>query len=458
MKRLSLWVILVCLLTSLSAFANSHIVSFRGNAPADFAARVASLGGTVTYQHQILALVSGLSDEAAASLGASNGIAEIQADEEFELDVAASTDVEASYAEALSPSAPSTAFFYPRQWHLRAIGAQHAWAAGRLGSASVRVAILDTGIDRWNSITGSASHPDLVGRVDYASGMQFQSDNPACVPTTVTFGATDDLHFHGTHVAATVSSNASAAAGVTSGVTLIPVKVLGLTKNAAGVCNAGSGSFGAVLGGVLYAADIDADVANMSLGGGFAKAGNGRFVGLIQKTFNYAHSKGTSIVVAAGNSAADLDHDGNTYSTYCNTPNVVCVSATGPTSAAGTNGPWANIDSLAGYSNYGRSAISVAAPGGNGVSRVTAACSRSAASAGLSVCRTGTFVLGSNGTSMAAPHVTGLAALLVEDIGKNRPSQIKSRLQQSADDLGQPGTDPAYGKGRINVPSAIGLQ
>jgi subtilisin family serine protease len=126
-----------------------------------------------------------------------------------------------------------------------------------------------------------------------------------------------------------------------------------------------------------------------------------------------------------------------------------------------------NLDSFAGYSNYGSSAINVAAPGGTGSSVaanqrqrgfVTAACSRSAVSAGLAVCQTGTFVVGSNGTSMAAPHVSGLAALIVEQIGKDKPSQVKAIIQQSADDIWKPGTDPYYGKGRINVPRALGLQ
>ena len=150
------------------------------------------------------------------------------------------------------------------------------------------------------------------------------------------------------------------------------------------------------------------------------------------------------------------------YKTYCDAPNVVCVSALGPAVATSTL-VFADLDSFAGYSNYGRSAITVAAPGGTGGGArprgyVTAACSRAAISAGLGVCGTGTFVVGSNGTSMAAPHVSGLAALLVEDIGKDKPAQIKARIQQSADDLGQAGTDPFYGKGRINVPRALGLQ
>ena len=443
--------VVLCVLFSFSAFGADYIVGFNGNGSKNFAANVAALGGTVKFQHEVLALVS-IDEAGAAAIGGWQGVADVQPDEEFLLDVSAEDNDFAIDAPA-SQANPATASFFPRQWHLRAIGAHTAWAAGRTGSSAVRVAILDTGIDRRSN-----PHPDLAGLVDYNAGAQFQLDNPACIPVGFTFNPTDDLMFHGTHVAATVSSKAIAAAGVTSRVTLIPVKVLGLTKTAAGACATGSGSLGAVLAGVLYAADIDADVANMSLGGGFGKAGNGRFIGLINKTFNYAHNKGTLVVVAAGNSAFDLDHDGGVYITYCNTPNTVCVSATGPTSSSGVNGPWVNIDALATYSNYGRSGISVAAPGGNTGGSVTAACSRSAVSVGLTVCQTGTFVVGSRGTSMAAPHVAGLAALLIEDLGRNNPAQVKARLQQSADDLGQPGTDPAYGKGRINVPAALGLQ
>jgi subtilisin family serine protease len=72
------------------------------------------------------------------------------------------------------------------------------------------------------------------------------------------------------------------------------------------------------------------------------------------------------------------------------------------------------------------------------------------------VCQTGTFVVGVQGTSQASPHVSGLAALLVEDLGRN-PAAIGNAIRQGADDLGPPGTDPFYGKGRINVPASLGL-
>ncbi|HET7463372.1 MAG TPA: S8 family serine peptidase [Longimicrobium sp.] len=410
------------------------LVAFNNRSAADVGAAVAARGGTLEYYHEGtgIAIVGGLTTEAAQALP---GAAVAAAEETVQLDPVAGVETEEAtgVAEPQSPTAPNTAFFFPRQWHHRAIHANTAWAAGRTGSAGVTVAILDTGIDY--------GYPDLVGRVDLSRSVSFVPSDP--IPAG--FHPVLDRHYHGTHVASTVASNGNVVAGVTSRVTLIGVKVLGAS---------GSGSNSGVLQGLIWAADHGADVANMSLGSYFTKAGNGSFIGLVQRVLNYAHRKGMLVVVSAGNSAIDLDHDGNGMTTFCSFANVVCVSATGPTASASVNGPFTNVDALAGYSNYGRSAINVAAPGGN-QRPVWEACNRF--SLALPVCGTGTFTLGLSGTSMASPHVAGLAALIVEDVGHGNPAQVKARLQQSADDLGAIGTDPFYGKGRINVARALGL-
>src|SRR5207253_10334965 len=200
-------------------------------------------------------------------------------------------------------------------------------------------------------------------------------------------------------------------------------------------------SFSSILNGVIYAADGGADVVNMSLGGAFTKAGDGRLVGLLNKVFNYARSKGVTVVVSAGNSAADLDHDGNTYWTFCNTPSVICVAATGPTSDANAtspnpnlvrNGPWTNIDAPAYYTNFGRSVINVAAPGGNSsfgpplaapAGRdvfVWAACCQTSLIVGCF--SSPFFILGAQGTSMAAPQD-----------GHRRAARVDPRPQSESD-------------------------
>jgi subtilisin family serine protease len=448
--------------TSISAAASAtgsngrHIVRFTANAiPSGFAARVAALGGTVpkSYPKIGVAYADGLTDAQAAGLTGTGDVAQVIPDLEVHLEAPTALAAAEAFTGAAveSQNAPATAFFFARQWNMRAIHANDAWAAGKLGSAGVRIGILDTGIDY--------TYLDLIGRVDMAASRSFVPSDAALVQTNFP-GRPDwiDLHFHGTHVAATVSSNAVAAAGVTSKTTLVAVKVLGAS---------GSSQGSSVLDGIMYAASplgpdgAGVDVINMSLGGSFDKRDEPGFVAVINRAMNYAYDQGVTVVVSAGNAAADLDHDKNGYKAYCSAPHVICVSATGPTAQTSVNGPYTNIDAVAGYSNFGRSAVTVAAPGGygtltTGVSFVYAACTHFSLVPGLGVCGTGTFVLGVQGTSQAAPHVSGLAALLVDQYGRN-PDAIKSAIQSGADDLGPGGTDPGYGKGRINVAGSLGL-
>jgi subtilisin family serine protease len=363
------------------------------------------------------------------------------------------SDMEAMDAEITSVSNPAGGIRYVWQWNMRQIQANKAWAAGYLGSSTITVAILDSGIDYDGY--------DANGQVDLARSKSFVASDDAYI--TDHFPGRnfiDDLNGHGSNVASQVSSRATIFAGVTSRVKLMGVKVLG--RN-------GAGTLSSVLNGIIWAADHDADVANMSVGvyGGVIKSGNGDFMGIVNKVFNYAHRMGVVMVVAAGNDGDDMDNDGLNFRAYCEAPHVICVGATAP--SASTNplsGPWTNPDAFADYSNYGKTALTVAAPGGSNKGWVPSVCARHIVVAGTDgapdtyPCNAppGFFsYIGYAGTSQAAPHVAGLAALLVERLGKNNPDAVKDALINSVDDLGAPGKDDYYGWGRINVAKALGL-
>lgn len=434
-----------------SQVAPRSVVVFNGKAPANFEAQVKALGGTVLLNHKIgVAVISGLDSLADAKLKAKIGAAYVEAQPAFQLiepaAITAPTLAALGTATPLSTANPADAILFAAQWNMRAIHADAAWKAGFLGSKTVRVAILDTGIDY--------ELPDLAGLVDLSRSASFEPlDDIYAAAYFPDRNLTTDLHFHGTNVATQVSSNAWAFAGVTSKTTLMSVKVCSFYPGLRGGCHG-------VTEGILYAIDNGADVINMSLGGWFQKSAYPGTVAAYNKIMNYAKQQGVTVVVAAGNDADDLDtqkniaikdaagniidrtHVPSFFATYCDATQVICVSAV------------REGDVPASYTNYGRSAIDVAAPGGDRGEWVYSLCSQTSL---LYACDDGLYTIGVAGTSQATPHVSGLAALMVQRYGRN-PSQIKNAIRQSADDLGQPGNDPYFGAGRINVARAVGLK
>lgn len=434
-----------------------YIVELNGKA-GDLEAAVSALGGVVEFAHEEagLATVSGLTPEAATKLSKAKGVGAVHEDIVFQL--SPQSDMLEAFvdaAEITSPANPTTAVRYSFQWNMRRVKADVAWAAGLLGSPDVTVAILDSGIDSENL--------DMVGVVDPARSISFVPSDDAFMDQWLpTYPKWEDLNGHGTNVATQVSSNSIYLAGINTQVRLMAVKVLG---------RSGSGSLAGILNGLIYAADNGADVANMSLGIRFGvdKRGNGQFMGATNRVFNYAHRKGMLIVVSAGNDAANMDNEGLIFRAYCEAPHVICVSALGPTASANAfSGPWENEDALADYSNFGKQ-IAVSAPGGTIFGWVPSVCARHRVTGidavtgapvfgCLTPAPTSAAIVGYAGTSQAAPHVAGLAAKLIDKVGKNNPAQLKhALLKNSVDDLGAPGDDPVYGAGRINVQKAMGL-
>jgi serine protease len=307
---------------------------------------------------------------------------------------------------------------YGSQWHYQLINMPAAW--NRItGQSSMVIAVVDTGV-RFD-------HPDLAGRLS-ANGYDFVDldNNP-----------TDPSEGHGTHVAGTIAAatnNGVGVAGMTWRGTILPIRTL----------SASSGTHFNFSQGFRYAAGLlaapdpvnptPARVINYSAGGSDSATKKDAVAAV--------NAAGVVMVCSAGNTGGAIGYPGAYSPEY---PMLVCVGSTG----FGNGSP-----TLAYYSSRGP-ALNVVAPGGD----------MSVDSDGdgeLDGVLSTTWDYASNspvyeywqGTSMAAPHVTGLTALL---LGAGYPAaKVRARLQNTATDLGAAGFDNDYGWGLINAEQALG--
>jgi subtilisin family serine protease len=273
-----------------------------------------------------------------------------------------------------------------------------------IDGTGVTIAILDTGID--------ASHPDFFfsnGTSKIAGAVSFTGE-----PTTDGFG-------HGTHVASIAAGTGAASAGqytgVAPGATLLNVKVLD---------NQGDGQESWIISGIQWAVDHNASVLNMSFGTDTSSDGTDP----MSTTVNWATQQGAVCAVAAGNSG----------------PNMYTVGSPAAAELAITVGASAKDDTLASFSSTGptsdyRVKPDVVAPGVNIV-----AARASGTSLGTPISQYYTML---SGTSMATPHVSGAAALLLDAHPSWTPLQVKEALANYAKDIGS--NVLQQGSGRIDV-------
>lgn len=328
--------------------------------------------------------------------------------------------------------------FYNLQWHYPVINLPQAWdiTTGLRAGSDVIVAVVDTGV--------FLAHPELVNQLvdgyDFISDITNAADGDGIDANPDDPGDSAILNnssWHGTHVAGTVaaeSDNTGGIAGVAWQAKIMPLRVLGTL----------GGSSYDIIQAIRYAAGLDndsggvpvqqADIINLSLGGsGFSQAA--------QDTYNEVRSAGVIVVAAAGN------ENTSQLSYPASYDGVVSVSATGFDNAR------------APYSNYG-SKIDVAAPGGNqavdlnndgygdGVLSTLVDDSSGTPEATLKFYQ---------GTSMAAPHVAGVIALMRAEYPALTPDDVDGLLMTGSitTDLGATGRDDIYGHGLLDALKAV---
>jgi len=324
---------------------------------------------------------------------------------------------------------------YTQQWHYyETTGGLRLPAAWDLSTGTgVKVAVIDTGI---------RPHADLAGQ--YVGGYDFISDatigndgngrdadptDPGDWTAANECAAGDPAStssWHGTHVAGTIAAatnNGVGVAGVAYGAKVVPVRVLGKCGGyTSDIADAIIWASGGTVSGVPTNTNV-AKVINMSLGGGGACGTT------TQNAINSARSRGTVVIVAAGN-----ENQNASNSNPANCAGVVAVAAT---NRNGARAP---------YSNYG-TVVDVAAPGGDANGYIL-----STLNAGTSTPGADNYA-GYQGTSMATPHVAGVAALMLARNGALTPDDIEAKLKSTARAF--PGTCSQCGTGIVDAGAAV---
>jgi len=317
----------------------------------------------------------------------------------------------------LTPTDPD----YSKQWHYSQINLPEAWEVAK--GDGVTVAVIDTGI--------ASLHTDLAANIsggyDFVSNISIAGDGDGYDPNPEDVGG----NFHGSHVAGTVAAvegNDVGGVGVAFNAKIMPLRVLGID---------GSGNDADTAQAILYAARLAndsgslpnqaADIINLSLGGE-------SFSNSLESAVNAAEAEGVIIIAAAGN-----ENSSSLFYPAAFT-NVISVSAVGQTKER------------APYSNFG-STISVTAPGGNMLQNIDGDPYWDGIYSTINADDYAWF----EGTSMAAPHVAGVAALMKSANGGLNSTTFKSMLElgKLTDDLGDTGRDDSYGYGLINASKAL---
>ncbi|MEY8875561.1 MAG: S8 family peptidase [Leptothrix sp. (in: b-proteobacteria)] len=352
-----------------------------------------------------------------------------------------SGDADVEYAEPdrilQAQYVPNDAMYATSQWNLSeptaGIRAESAW--NKSTGTGVVVAVIDTGVRRHadlaaNLLAGYDFITDTVVAND-GNGRDADPTDPgdwAAAGGCGVGSAARNSSWHGTHVAGTIAAvtgNGVGVAGIAFGAKVLPVRVLGrcggyTSDIADGIVWASGGTVPGV-----PANPTPARVINLSLGGA------GACDVTTQNAINSARSRGTVVVVAAGNSAADA-----AGFSPASCAGVISVAAVG------------RAGNRASYSNFGAS-VDVAAPGGDSAGSILSTLNAGTTKPGVD------SYAGYNGTSMATPHVAAIAALMLSRVPTLTPDQVEAHIKTAAAARGFPQPCVQCGVGLVDASASI---
>ena len=434
-----------------------YLLAYKGGSiPSDFETKVKLAGGTIERIIEEIGIVEAKSSDPDFLSDMKKDQNVYAADKELTVYLEEETNpADGQPITSIPQDAPN---YHDYQWDVKRITNDFKSHEINPGNHETVVGVIDTGLD--------FNHPDLKANADLAGSKTF-------VPGTTNAW---DQNGHGTHVAGSIAANGKVL-GVGPELKVRSYRVFGAT---------GGAQQSWITDAIVAAANDGVEVINMSIGGwrwmahNLGEKGESASMVAYHRAVQYATKKGVTVVVSAGNDSRNLNslHDMQSYWMERYGLDIKGPSRVAPAQIPGvvtvsSSNKW-STDSIAFYSNYG-SVVDVAGPGGdNGpvydgfyrqdpkgdylnkrdfLYRTLSTWPTYLPNNSLTPNLNGYALL--HGTSMAAPKVAGIAAVIKAEHPEYSPAQVQAALRNTAVDFGKSGQDPLYGSGEANIYNAL---